>query len=168
LANSDLTIALAGNPNTGKTSVFNALTGSTQAVGNWPGVTVEKKTGRMLVDGVQAEIVDLPGTYSLSAFTEDEIVARDFLVKNTPDVAINVVDSTALEHSLFLTLQLIELEVPLVIALNMQDEAQKKGIKIDSAKLSRILGVPVVETVGSTGRVMAELKKTAIQVGKSK
>jgi len=168
LANSDLTIALAGNPNTGKTSVFNALTGSTQAVGNWPGVTVEKKTGRMFADDVQAEIVDLPGTYSLSAFTEDEIVARDFLVKNTPDVAINVVDSTTLEHSFFLTLQLIELEVPLVIALNMQDEAQKKGIKIDSVKLSRILGVPVVETVGSTGRGMAELKKTAIQVGKSK
>ncbi len=123
MANSDLTIALAGNPNTGKTSVFNALTGSTQAVGNWPGVTVEKKTGRMFADYVQAEIVDLPGTYSLSAFTEDEIIARDFLVKNTPDVAINVVDSTTLEHSFFLTLQLIELEVPLVIALNMQDEA---------------------------------------------
>lgn len=161
-------VALAGNPNSGKTSIFNALTGSTQYVGNWPGVTVEKKSGRACYKGQDFEIIDLPGTYSLSAFTDDEVVARNYLVKEKPDVVVNVVDATALEHSLFLTLQILELGLPTVIALNMSDEAEKQNIYIDAEKLSKMLGIPVIKTVGLTGKGIIELLSNAKDVAEKK
>ncbi len=158
-------VAIAGNPNAGKTSIFNGLTGSSQAVGNWPGVTVEKKTGKICFLGNDIELVDLPGTYSLSAYSDEEVISRNYLVKKKPDVVINVVDATALEHSLFLTLQLVELGLPMVIALNMSDEAMKAGIKIDTQKLSKVLGVPVVPTVGTSSRQgLKELLEQVIKV----
>ena len=134
-----VTIALCGNPNSGKTTLFNLLTGSNQKVGNWPGVTVEQKTGRYRHDPTVA-IVDTPGVYSLTPFTPEEQVTQNYLLNNQPDVIINVVDATSLERSLFLTSQLIELDVPVVVALNMQDEAQAKGIKIDERIPEKQLG----------------------------
>ena len=125
-----LTIALCGNPNSGKTTLFNALTGSNQKVGNWPGVTVEQKLGSYKKDNSIA-IVDTPGIYSLSPFTIDEQVAHNYLMEGKPDLVINIVDSTNLERNLFLTSQLMELDVPVVVALNMQDEAKAKGIYIN-------------------------------------
>lgn len=119
------TIALAGNPNSGKTTVFNALTGTNQHVGNWPGVTVEKKEGRLKYNSKEYIIVDLPGTYSLGANSEDEVVARDFILKENPDVIINVVDATNIERNLYLTTQLLEMGAKVIVALNMMDEAKK-------------------------------------------
>ncbi len=140
----EIKIALAGNPNSGKTTLFNALTGSNQFVGNWPGVTVEKKEGRLKkADGVT--VVDLPGIYSLSPYTPEEIVARNFLVGERPDVILNLVDGTNLERNLYLTTQLIELGIPVVIAINMMDIVNKRGDKIDIDKLSRELGCKIVE-----------------------
>ena len=133
------TIALCGNPNSGKTTLFNLLTGSNQKVGNWPGVTVEQKIGKYRADSTVA-IVDTPGVYSLTPFTPEEQVTRDFLLNTKPDVIINVIDATCLERSLFLTTQLLELDTPVVVALNMQDEAQAKGIKIDEKALEKQLG----------------------------
>ena len=133
------TVALCGNPNSGKTTLFNLLTGSNQKVGNWPGVTVEQKTGRYRHDKT-VEIVDTPGVYSLTPFTPEEQVTQNYLLTNQPDVIINVIDATSLERSLFLTSQLIELDVPVVVALNMQDEAKAKGIKIDEKTLENQLG----------------------------
>ena len=132
----EIRIALTGNPNVGKTTLFNALTGSRQHVGNWPGVTVEKKTGRVSHNGYEIEVVDLPGTYSLTAYSADEIVARDFLLDEKPDVVVQVVDATNLERNLYLTTQVAELGVPIVIALNMADMAEAQGDAIDRAKLS--------------------------------
>lgn len=133
------TVALCGNPNSGKTTLFNLLTGSNQKVGNWPGVTVEQKTGRYRGDK-SVEIVDTPGVYSLTPFTPEEQVTRDYLLNSKPDVIINVIDATSLERSLFLTSQLIELDAPVVVALNMQDEAKAKGIKIDEKILESQFG----------------------------
>ncbi|MCY6484478.1 ferrous iron transport protein B [Clostridium aestuarii] len=141
------TIALVGNPNCGKTSLFNVLTGARQHVGNWPGVTVEKKVGKLKHDGQNHEIVDLPGTYSLGAYSEDEVVARNFIIKDKPDVVINVVDATNIERNLYLTTQLLEMDANVVIALNMMDEAKARNIKIDIDKLSNELGVPVIPTI---------------------
>lgn len=143
------TIALVGNPNSGKTTLFNALTGSNQHVGNWPGVTVEKKEGSIKYKGLQYNIVDLPGTYSLGAYSEDEVVARDFILKGNPDVVINVVDATNLERNLYLTSQLLEMGIKVVIALNMMDEAKNKMIDIDIENLSKRLGIPVVPIIAS-------------------
>ena len=137
-------IALAGNPNSGKTTLFNALTGSTARVGNWPGVTVDKKTGVYKKKGKRAEIVDLPGIYSLSPYTPEEIVARDYLLDGDADVVVNIVDATNLERNLYLTTQILETELPVVIALNMIDVVRKNGDKIDVDKLSDRMGVPVV------------------------
>ena len=137
-------IALIGNPNSGKTTLFNELTGANQHVGNWPGVTVEKKEGIIRSIYGQGEIVDLPGIYSLSPFSLEEIVSRDYLIDEKPDVVINIVDATNLERNLYLTIQLIELNVPLIIALNMMDEVEREDYRIDTARLSRDLGVPVV------------------------
>lgn len=143
------TIALVGNPNSGKTTLFNALTGSNQHVGNWPGVTVEKKEGKFKFKGEQYNVVDLPGTYSLGAYSEDEVVARDYILKGNPDIVINVVDATNIERNLYLTTQLMEMGAKVVIALNMMDEAKQKNIEINLDKLSKELGVPVVPTIAA-------------------
>ena len=159
----ELVVALAGNPNSGKTSLFNELTGSRQHVGNWPGVTVEKKEGRLKFEGIDFKVVDLPGTYSLGAYTEDEVIARNFIIYDKPDVVINVVDATNLERNLYLTMQLLEMNANLVIALNMSDEAKAKGIEIDKDKLSQILKVPVVMTVATKGEGVKELLENVLK-----
>ena len=137
-------IALAGNPNSGKTTLFNALTGSNQFVGNWPGVTVEKKEGKWKGDK-SVTITDLPGIYSLSPYTLEEVVARNYILDEKPDAILNIVDGTNLERNLYLTTQLLELGVPVVVAVNMMDVVNKQGSKIDSEKLSQALGCLVVE-----------------------
>jgi len=142
-------IALAGNPNVGKSTLFNAITGARQHVGNWPGVTVEKKVGRRVYKGVEIEVVDLPGTYSLTAYSLDEIVARDYIVEEKPDVVVHVVDASNLERNLYLTTQLMELGCKVVIALNMVDLAEKRGDKIHVEKMAEFLEIPVVKTIAS-------------------
>ncbi|KXS44861.1 MAG: ferrous iron transport protein B [Methanolobus sp. T82-4] len=146
-----ITVALAGNPNVGKTSIFNAITGSKQHVGNWPGVTVERKMGKRVHNDLEMEIVDLPGTYSLTAYSLDEIIARDFIIEEKPDIVVQVVDATNLERNLYLTTQLMELGVNLIIALNMTDLSLAKGDRIDAGKMQEFLEVPVVSTIGSKG-----------------
>ena len=140
----DVKIALAGNPNCGKTTLFNALTGSNQYVGNWPGVTVEKKEGRAKLGDLEFTVVDLPGIYSLSPYSMEELVARKFIIEEQPDAIIDIVDATNLERNLYLTMQLLELERPVALAVNFMDEVEKKGDVIDCARLSASLGVPVV------------------------
>ena len=154
-------IALAGNPNCGKTTMFNSLTGSNQYVGNWPGVTVEKKEGKLKSDK-SLIIQDLPGIYSLSPYTQEEVIARSYLVNEHPDAIINIVDGTNIERNLYLTTQLVELGIPVVVALNMIDVVRKKGDKIDISKLSSALGCPVVETSALKGEGgEAAVKKAA-------
>ncbi|HEE9847280.1 TPA: ferrous iron transport protein B [Clostridium perfringens] len=157
-----LTIALAGNPNCGKTSLFNLLTKSRQHIGNWPGVTVEKKEGTLKFKGESYNVIDLPGTYSLGAYSEDEIVARNYILKDKPDVVINVVDATNLERNLYLTTQLIEMGANVVIALNMIDQAEALNIEIDTNKLSKRLGVPIIKTSALKNRGIEELIETSI------
>ena len=161
------TIALAGNPNAGKTSVFNALTGARQHVGNYPGVTVEYKEGLAHHQGKPVQVVDLPGTYSLTAYSPEELVARNYLIGQRPDVVVEVVDASNLERNLYLAVQLMELGVPLVICLNMVDVAKARGLNIDADKLSRLLGVPVVPTVARQGKGMAELLAAAVELAES-
>src|SRR5512139_2105454 len=144
-----LTIALAGNPNSGKTTVFNNLTGTRQKVGNWPGVTVEKKEGHVSRNGYDLTIVDLPGTYSLTPFSIEEVVARNYLLDERPDVVIDIIDASNLERSLYLATQIRELDCKVLFALNMADLARSHGTKIDDRKLSELLDVPVVFTVGN-------------------
>jgi len=139
-----LTIGFIGNPNSGKTTLFNAFTGAHLKVANWPGVTVEKKEGAMRYHNEVYKLVDLPGTYSLTSYTMEEIIARNFILSDEVDVLINVVDASALERNLYLTLQLIELGKPVVVALNMMDIIQKRGIEIDLHRLPEMLGVPVI------------------------
>ena len=158
-----MTIALAGNPNCGKTTLFNELTGSKQHVGNWPGVTVDKKDG-IYKKNKEVVILDLPGTYSLSPYSAEEIVARDYLVKDRPDAVIDIVDGTSIERNLYLSLQIMETRVPMVIALNMMDEVEARGDRIDCAKLSEELGVPVVPIVARSGKGLKELMDTVIEV----
>jgi ferrous iron transport protein B len=158
----EIVIALAGNPNSGKTTVFNELTGSHQHVGNWPGVTVERKEGTVRKFGRTFRIVDLPGTYSLSACSQEEVIARDFLIDNRVDVIVNVVDATNVERNLYLTTQFLELGIPMVVALNMVDMAARMGQKLDVDKFAGLLGVEVVPTVAHKGEGMdAVLQKTA-------
>ncbi|MCM1565562.1 MAG: ferrous iron transport protein B [Dehalobacter sp.] len=157
----NFTIALVGNPNCGKTSIFNALTGSRQHVGNWPGVTVEKKEGTVRFNGDEISVIDLPGAYSLSASSEDEIVAVNYILQEKPDVVVNVIDSANLERNLYFTLQLIEMDTNVIIALNMTDEAVKKNIFINTAKLGDVLGVPVVTTVATKNKGIQELLETS-------
>jgi ferrous iron transport protein B len=152
-----VTVALMGNPNSGKTSLFNTLTGSHQHVGNWAGVTVDIKEGETEHNGVRLSITDLPGTYSLTAYSMEERVARDFLITSHPDVVVNVLDATNLERNLYLTIQMLELGARPVLALNMWDEVGSKGIKIDKKILAELLGLPVVETVGKTGENVERL-----------
>ncbi len=157
-----INIALAGNPNCGKTTMFNDLTGASQYVGNWPGVTVEKKEGRYKGDK-DVLITDLPGIYSLSPYTPEEIVSRDYLLSGAPDVVVNLVDATNLERNLYLTTQILDLGLPVVIALNMMDLVEKNGDAIDVAKLSEQLGCPIVETSALRGRGLDELMRVAQQ-----
>ncbi|MFP4516698.1 MAG: ferrous iron transport protein B [Desulfovibrionales bacterium] len=157
-----ITIALAGNPNSGKTTLFNSLTGARQRVGNYPGITVERKEGTVALRDLKAGIVDLPGTYSLSAYSMEELVARQVLVEERPDVVVDVLDTTTLERSLYLAVQLLELGIPTVLALNMMDEVKKKGIRLDSGLLAQILDVPVVETVGRSGVGKEQLLREAV------
>lgn len=142
-----ITVALAGNPNAGKTTVFNNLTGAHQHVGNWPGVTVEKKEGGYSYQGYRVRVVDLPGVYSLTAYSPDEVVARNFILEGKPDIVVDIVDASNLERNLYLTVQLIELDTNLVVALNMMDIAQSRGYQIDIDSLARELGAPVVPMV---------------------
>ena len=157
-----LRVALAGNANVGKSVIFNQLTGLNQIVGNWPGKTVERAEGTLHFKGYTIRVIDLPGTYSLSAFSIEEIVSREYIAIEKPDVIINVVDASALERNLYLTLQLLELEVPIVMALNQVDFAAKKGIRINAEKLSKKLGIPVVPTVAITGSGINELLTTVV------
>jgi len=158
-----LTLALAGNPNAGKTSIFNALTGSRQHVGNWPGKTVAKAEGSFQHRDIVGRLVDLPGTYSLSALSPEEVIARDYLLSGEADAIVNVVDATNLERNLYLTAQLLELGMPLVLALNVSDSARAQGIRIDVDRLSVLLGrAPIVETVGHRARGLDLLLDAAI------
>ena len=161
-----ITITLAGNPNSGKTTLFNALTGSTQRVGNWPGVTIDKKEGK-LKKHKDAQVIDLPGIYSLSPYTQEEVISRNYLVNEKPDVIINLVDGTNIERNLFLTTQLLDVGIPVVIALNMIDVVKKSGDRIDSKKLSQVLGCPVVETSALKGDGLDELSNTAVELAKA-
>jgi ferrous iron transport protein B len=161
----DLTIALAGNPNSGKSTIFNALTGMRQHTGNWPGKTVTSKTGRCRCKGISIDFVDLPGTYSLAAYSPDEVVARDFIIDQHPDVVICVVDATNLERNLYLLVQLLEMDVRVIVALNMNDQAQALGIEIDNRKLSSLLGgAPVVPTSASRQEGISRLLMTAVSM----
>jgi ferrous iron transport protein B len=160
-------IALAGNQNSGKTTLYNALTGSNQHVGNFPGVTIEKKEGQ-IKKFKDASLVDLPGIYSLSPYTMEEVVTRDFLLKEHPDLILNIVDATNIERNLYLTLQLMELSIPMVIALNMMDEVRASGNSIDVLKLSKHLGIPVVPISASKGEGISELVEVAIKVVQEK
>ena len=159
-----LTIALAGNPNCGKSALFNAFTGIRQKTGNWPGVTVDRKEGRFELDGRAVAAIDLPGIYSLDASSLDEEVTRDYLLSRDADLIVNVVDAANLERNLYLTVQLLEMGVPIVVALNMMDVARKRGIKIDTELLSQELGCPVVAVVATTGEGTTELKARMLSV----
>lgn len=147
-----LVIALAGNPNAGKTTLFNAITGARQHVGNYPGITVERKEGCVTCGGHKLHLVDLPGTYSLTAYSQEEVVAREFLANERPNAVIHVLNASALERNLYLTVQLLELGAPVLLALNMMDEARAHGWHVDSAQLSKLLGLPVSETIARTGK----------------
>jgi ferrous iron transport protein B len=159
-----ITIGLAGNPNAGKTSIFNALTGEHQKVGNYAGVTVEKKEGRRVYRGIEFVIYDLPGIYSLTAYSIDEVIARDFIIEEKPDVIIDVLDATNLERNLYLCLQFQELGIPVVGALNISDQAEERGITIDAERLGQLLGIPMVRTVGSRGKNVEDLLNAACEV----
>ena len=159
-----ITAALIGNPNVGKTEIFNRLTGLSQRVGNFPGVTVEKKVGRFIHQGQVVDVVDLPGTYSLTAKALDELVARDFIVEEKPNVVVDIVDGTSLERNLYLTFLLMELDANLVIALNRWDLVKARKINVDLDRLSELLGAPIVATVATTGEGLEDLKSSIIKV----
>ena len=163
----NLTIALAGNPNSGKTTLFNSLTGSNQFVGNWPGVTVEKKEGKLKKHS-DVTITDLPGIYSLSPYTMEEVVARNYLIEERPDAILNIVDGTNLERNLYLTTQLCELGIPVVVAINMMDVVEKNGYKINTAELSRALGCKVVEISALKGSGVLDAAEAAIKAAEDK
>jgi len=154
----EFTVALAGNPNCGKSTIFNVLTGSRQHVGNWPGKTVEKKEGYFTHNGKKVKVVDLPGTYSLSAFSMEEVIARDYILDERPDIVVAVVDSTNLERNLYLAVQLLELGTRVIVDLNMSDLAKSNHIKIDIDKLAFALQSEVIKTVGSKGSGVEQLK----------
>lgn len=161
-------VALIGNPNVGKTVIFNHLTGARQYVGNWPGVTVEKKVGRCTHRGVEMEVVDLPGVYSLTARSPDELIARDYIVEEKPDVVVDIVDASNLERNLYLTLLLLELEANVVVALNMMDVAASEGYEVDAGMLSKLLGVPVVPCVATRGEGIEALKDAIVDAATRK
>ncbi len=163
-AKKTVTVAVAGNPNSGKSTLINAIAGTRLHVGNWPGVTVEKKEAVFEYEGTRIRLVDLPGVYSLSPYTQEEIITRDYLVHEMPDAIINVVDATNLERNLYLTVQLLELEIPVVMALNIYDEAEKKGYAIDAKAMEEALGVTVVPTVATRKNGLYELLKAVIKL----
>ena len=163
-ARKEITIALAGNPNSGKTTVFNNLTGAKQHVGNWPGVTVEKKEGSLSYGDYHITVVDLPGVYSLTAYSLDEVIARNFVVEGKPDIVVDIVDASNLERNLYLTVQLLEMGIKTVIALNMIDMAESRGYQIDVAALSQEIGVPVVPMVATRHQGIPELLKTIANI----
>jgi ferrous iron transport protein B len=164
MSNNHFTIALAGNANVGKSVIFNQLTGLHQHIGNWPGKTVEKAEGTLHFKGYTIDIIDLPGIYSLSTFSMEELVSREYIATEKPDLVINVVDASLLERNLFFTLQLLELETPMIVALNQIDMAKKKGILIDYKKAENILGIPIVPTVAVSGKGVYGMLETAIEV----
>ncbi|MCD4831846.1 MAG: ferrous iron transport protein B [Anaerohalosphaeraceae bacterium] len=163
-----ITVALAGNPNSGKTTIFNAITGAKQHVGNYPGVTVEKKTGSCKYKQVEISLIDLPGTYSLTAYSDEEIISRNFIIDEHPDVVVAVVDSSNLERNLYLAVQLIEMNVPLVLAFNMSDLAKRKGLEFDLAKLSNLVGISIVETVGNKSVGINDLLDAILEISKTR
>ena len=159
-------ISLIGNPNCGKTTLFNALTGSRQRVGNWPGVTVDKKTGNFSFEGHDIEVVDLPGIYSVtptSVSGEDEVVARDYLLSGEAQVVVNIIDASNLERNLYLTSQLIEMNVPILVVVNMLDIAKQHKIKLDLDALQKELGCPVIGLVANRNKGVEELKKALVK-----
>lgn len=153
-----LLIALAGNPNAGKSTLFNALTGSNQHVGNWPGKTVAKQEGVFYMADYEVTVVDLPGAYSLAAYSPEEVIAREFLLQQRPALVVNVVDAANLERNLYLTVQLLEMNVPLLVVLNMMDAAAQRGLTIDRERLSRALQTPVLCTVAHQQAGIEQLK----------
>jgi ferrous iron transport protein B len=167
MPNKSIIIALAGNPNAGKTTIFNNLTGTRQKVGNWPGVTVEKKEGHLTTNGYKLTVVDLPGTYSLTAYSIEEIVARNFILDEKPDVVVHIIDASNLERNLYLATQLRELDTKVIFVLNMEDVARQRGAQIDADKLAELLDVPVVFTVGNRNEGTEELLRTIISVVES-
>jgi small GTP-binding protein len=163
-----IVVALAGNPNSGKTTVFNNLTGARQHVGNWPGVTVEKKEGSCSFNRRDIKVVDLPGVYSLTAYSPDEVVARNFIIEEKPDVVVDIVDASNLERNLYLAVQIMEMGVPLILALNMMDEAEAKRYKIDVAAISHEMGVPVVPMVANRNKGTLDLLGKIVEVAGKK
>jgi ferrous iron transport protein B len=157
-------IALVGNPNAGKSTIFNALTGERQHVGNWPGKTVAVKDGQCSTCGVTFTIIDLPGTYSLTAYSEEEAITRDYLIDGCPDAVVAVVDAGNLERNLYLVIQVIELGAPLIVVLNMLDMANARGLSINVDQLAARLDVPVVTTVATQGKGLDELKTKILEV----
>jgi ferrous iron transport protein B len=158
--NKTFTIALAGNANVGKSVIFNQLTGGNQIIGNWPGKTVEKAEGFIEQEGIKIKVVDLPGIYSLSTYSEEEVVSREFIATEHPDLVVSILDASNLERNLFFLLQLIELEVPIVVVLNQYDLLEEKGFEIDDRKLSQLLGLPIVKTIATKNKGLKELFET--------
>ena len=157
-------IAIAGNPNAGKTTAFNKYTGARQHVGNYPGITVEKKEGHTMLHGKQISLIDLPGTYSLTAYSLEEVVARKVLAEEKPGAVLNVLNAGVLERNLYLTVQLLEMGMPVAIALNMMDEARSQGLQINAVRLSELIGVPVVSTVARTGEGLETALEAAVNL----
>jgi small GTP-binding protein len=168
LSKKQIVVALAGNPNSGKTTVFNNLTGARQHVGNWPGVTVEKKEGSCSFNGYSLKVVDLPGVYSLTAYSPDEIVARNFIIDENPDVVVDIVDASNLERNLYLAVQIMEMRVPLILALNMMDGVETKRYRIDLKAISLEMGLPVVPMVANRNKGTRELLGEIIRVAEKK
>lgn len=158
----EITVAVAGQPNSGKSTIFNMLTGARQHVANYPGVTIEKRSGKYSYKGDTVILVDLPGTYSLTSYSQEERIATDFLLYEKPAVVLDIIDASNLERNLYLTFQLQEMGMPLIIALNMMDVAEARGLRIDTQKLSELLKVPVIATVGNKGKGKEELKTAII------
>ncbi|MHC4389563.1 MAG: FeoB small GTPase domain-containing protein [Planctomycetota bacterium] len=161
-----ITVALAGNPNSGKTTIFNMLTGARQHVANYPGVTVEKKVGMCRHGDLEITFVDLPGTYSLTAYSLEEIIARNFIIEEKPDVVVDIVDSSNIERNLYLATQFMEMKVPLVLAFNMSDIARQRGLVFDIRQLSRLLEAPIVRTVGNKEKGKVALLDAIVQTAK--
>jgi len=160
-------VALMGNPNCGKSSIFNSLTGSRQHVGNWPGKTVEVSRADCIYGNGEVELIDLPGTYSLAAYSLEEVIARDFLLDEKPDVVVCVVDAANLERNLYLTVQVLELGFPIVLALNMVDVTEAAGVRIDEEKIGRALQCPVIRTIARDGKGVKELIEAAVCAARS-